>query len=146
MRGHRENDVVFRECLIPDDWIGVDLNTTGHVAVVAHPVSGGIVMLGDISGYPDRDRANQNQRIAKEIVKMARQLWCGIKLEDLTGAGFTGRKKRGTPLAFSRREGSFYHLQKLIERRATGRRGQDRLRGSSVHVQVLQPVRQTRYP
>lgn len=120
MRGHRENDVVFRECLIPDDWIGVDLNTTGHVAVVAHPVSGGIVMLGDISGYPDRDRANQNQRIAKEIVKMARQLWCGIKLEDLTGAGFTGRKKRGTPLAFSRREGSFYHLQKLIERRAQG--------------------------
>ena len=118
---------------LPDDWIGVDLNTTGHVAVVAHPASGGVVMLGDLPEHResgsagrggsarkplDHERANQNQKIAKEIVKMARQLWCGIKLEDLTGAGFAGRKKRGTPLSFSRREGSFYHLQKLIEVRA----------------------------
>ncbi|NLA38759.1 MAG: IS200/IS605 family element transposase accessory protein TnpB [Methanomicrobiales archaeon] len=113
-----------RERMIPhsgDDWIGVDLNTTGHVAVAAHPASGGVVMLGDLSGSTgDRERASQNQKIAKEIVKMARQLWCGIKLEDLTGAGFAGQKKRNAPLAFSRREGSFYHLQKLIEKRAEG--------------------------
>jgi len=116
----RREPAYSRDDFASDDWIGVDLNTTGHVAVVAHPVSGGVVMLGDISGYLDRERANQNQKIAKEIVKMARQLWCGIKLEDLTGAGFAGRKKHGIPLAFSRREGSFYHLQKLIEERAQG--------------------------
>ncbi|MFY9195829.1 MAG: hypothetical protein WAN99_10685, partial [Methanoculleus sp.] len=33
------------------DWIGVDLNTTGHLAVVAHPASGGVVMLGR---WPER--------------------------------------------------------------------------------------------
>ena len=63
-------------------------------------------------------QGDRNQKIAKEIVKMARHLWCGIKLEDLESAGFAGRKKRGTPLLFSRWEGSFYHLQKTIEARA----------------------------
>lgn len=119
------------------DWIGVDLNTTGYTAVVAHPASGGVVMLGErqqtalgcgsaskckkIRALRNRERAvqrDQNQRIAKEIVKMARQLGCGIKFEDLSGAGFAGRAKQSTPLPFSRREGSFYHLQKLVEARA----------------------------
>ncbi|MCK8518815.1 zinc ribbon domain-containing protein [Methanoculleus sp. 7T] len=116
------------------DWIGVDLNTTGYTAVVAHPASGGVVMLGEREQAEDgcggaskrkknrsREQAfrrDQNQRIAKEIVKMARQLECGIKFEDLSGAGFAGRTKQSTPLPFSRREGSFYHLQKLVEARA----------------------------
>lgn len=129
----------------PCNWIGVDLNTTGHLAVVAHPASGGVVMFGrqpelveeghtdphrrysSTSKYKrvrklrERERniqGNLNQKIAKEIVKMAQSLWCGIKLEDLTGAGFAGREKPGTSLMFSRCEGSFYHLQKLIEARA----------------------------
>jgi putative transposase len=129
----------------PDDWIGVDLNTTGHLAVVAHPASGGVVMLGkrpervemgrtdphrrysSTTNYKKvrrrrkRERntqGDQNQKVAKEIVTMARNLWCGIKLEDLTGAGFAGRDKPGTSLFFSRHEGSFYHLQKMIEARA----------------------------
>ncbi|WP_292392204.1 transposase [Methanoculleus sp. UBA303] len=131
--------------LPPDDWIGVDLNTTGYVAVVAHPASGETVMLGEQPEHPeigppgrqgrcssagkrkkiriDRDRESNargdlNQRIAKEIVKMARQLQCGIKLEDLSGAGFAGRQKPGTPLPFSRRDGSFQHLQNLVQDRA----------------------------
>lgn len=63
-------------------------------------------------------RGDLNRRIAKEIVKMARQLQCGIKLEDLSGAGFAGRQKPGVPLPFSRRDGSLYHLQSLLEARA----------------------------
>ena len=129
------------------DWIGVDLNTTGHLAVVAHPASGGVVMLGR---WPERveeeelcaDRCrrysststykrilrrrarersiqgDRNREVAGEVVKMARQLWCGIKLEDLRGAGFAGRKEPNAPLPLSRHEGSLYHLQKLIEARA----------------------------
>ncbi len=127
------------------DWIGVDLNTTGHLAVVAHPASGGVVMLGRRPEHAEGERADlnrrysstskyreirrrrerersiqgdRNQKIAKEIVKMARQLWCGIKLEDLTGAGFAGRKEPNAPLLLSRHEGSFHHLQGLIEARA----------------------------
>lgn len=119
------------------DWIGVDLNTTGYTAVVAHPASGGVVMLGEREQTEDgcggalkrkknrmirscelAVRRNQNQKIAREIVKMARHLQCGIKLEDLSGAGFAGRQKPGVPLPFSRRDGSFYHLQNLVEARA----------------------------
>lgn len=127
------------------DWIGVDLNATGHLAVVAHPASGGVVMLGRqpelgegkyanprkrYSSTSKHKRARRlrerernirgdlNQNVAKEIVKMARQLWCGIKLEDLAGAGFAGLEEPGTPLLFSRHKGSFYHLQKTIETRA----------------------------
>ncbi|WP_301677174.1 transposase [Methanoculleus methanifontis] len=131
---------VFADNTPSGDWIGVDLNTTDHLAVVAHPASGGVVTLGE---FPDdaehreqrgsalkgkryrterdresRIRGDQNRRVASEIVRMARQLQCGIKLEDLAGAGFTGREKPGTPLPFSRRDGSFYHLQNLIEGRA----------------------------
>ncbi|MBP7411601.1 transposase [Methanoculleus sp. 10] len=124
----------------PDGWIGVDLNTTGYIAVVAHPASGGVVMLGEqpedagirergssagkhkkLKEARDREssvRGGLNRRIAREIVKMARHLQCGIKLEDLSGAGFAGRQKPGVPLPFSRRDGSFYHLQNLVEARA----------------------------
>ena len=131
---------VFADSAPAGDWIGVDLNTTGHIAVVAHPASGGVVMLGELAddvdhrercgsarkgkkGRAERDResrirGDQNRRIAGEIVKMARQLQCGIKLEDLTGAGFTGRQKPGTPLPFSRRDGSLHHLRNLVEGRA----------------------------
>lgn len=131
---------VFVDNTPSGDWIGVDLNTTDHLAVVAHPASGGVVMLGEFPDDADRReqrgstgkgkkrraerdrerriRGDRNRRVANEIVKMARQLQCGIKLEDLAGAGFTGREKPGTPLAFSRRDGSFYHLQNLIEGRA----------------------------
>jgi len=42
---------------LPDDWIGVDLNTTGHVAVVAHPASGGVVMLGDLPEHRESGSA-----------------------------------------------------------------------------------------
>ncbi|HQC33240.1 MAG TPA: transposase [Methanoculleus sp.] len=123
----------------PGDWIGVDLNATGSIAVVAHPASGGVVMLGEQpegAGTPERcsggkrkalraardressARGDLNRRIAREIVKMARNLECGIKLEDLTGAGFAGRQKPGAPLLFSRRDGSFFHLQNLLMVRA----------------------------
>lgn len=128
---------VFADNTPSGDWIGVDLNTTGHLAVVAHPASGGLVMLGELpddaehrerSGSAgkgkkrraERDResrirGDQNRRVAGEIVKMARQLQCGIKLEDLAGAGFAGRQKPGTPLPFSRRDGSLHHLKNLLE-------------------------------
>jgi len=131
---------VFADNTPSGDWIGVDLNTTGHIAVVAHPASGGVVMLGEPGNDAEqrercgsagkskkrraerdresRIRGDQNRRVAREIVKMARQLQCGIKLEDLSGAGFAGRQKPGIPLPFSRREGSFYHLRNLVEARA----------------------------
>ena len=137
---HTRDDAVFRAA--HGDWIGVDLNTTGYTAVVAHPPSGGVVMLGErpergcadlpgrcssaskrkkIRKLRDREltlRIDRNQKIAGEIVKMARQLRCGIKLEDLSGSRFAGRKKQSASPEFSRGEGSFHHLQKLVEDRA----------------------------
>ncbi len=134
---NRAITLAFVDSPLPDGWIGVDLNTTGYIAVVAHPASGGVVMLGRqqkdagthsnvgkrrnqkaIRDHESSVRCDLNRRIVKEIVKMARQLQCGIKLEDLSGAGHAGRQKPGVPLPFSRRDGSLYHLQNLLEARA----------------------------
>jgi putative transposase len=128
-----------------DGWIGVDLNTTGHIAVLAHPGTGKVVKLGKKSQHVqikysslleryrsagkygkirkirNRERSilkDLNHRISKEIVNVARMLECGIKLERLYSSKSVGRQKQKASFEFSVHNGSFYQLQKMVEAKA----------------------------
>ena len=90
-------------------WIGVDLNTTGHVAVAAEPVSGKVMKLGKnihynhshslknctklwkegklwkLKKYKSRERKNFKtaiNTISRQIVSFAESLGSGIKFES----------------------------------------------------------------
>ena len=95
-----------------EHYIGVDLNTRGHIAVVADPESGKVWKLGkmryhihkkyenikkrlyDMGKYKQlkavRNREknivnNLNHKISRKIVNVALYTGCGIKLENLNG-------------------------------------------------------------
>jgi putative transposase len=126
-------------------WIGVDLNSTGHIAVVADPVSGKIVKLGKrarhihikygnlsenlrkngefrkVKRIKNRERRilrDLNHKVSKEIVTLARSLCCGIKLEKLYSTRQNERRTRPTLPDFSISSGSFYQLQQMVEAKA----------------------------
>lgn len=128
-------------------WIGVDLNTTGHVAVAADPVSGKVMKLGKNIHYThshslknctklwkegklwklkkvkSRERKNFKtaiNTISRQIVSFAESLGSGIKFEKLFSAHYS-IPIRGL-YDFSFDNGSFYSLQRLVEKRA-GERG-----------------------
>lgn len=131
--------------LLPDQWIGVDLNTTGHIAVVAHPASGKVMKLGKKAPHvaakcrslleryrkagkytkarriKDRERSilkDLNHQISKEIVNLARMLECGIKLEKLFSTRQIRKRKKTASIEFSLDNGSFFQLQKMVETKA----------------------------
>jgi putative transposase len=123
----------------------VDLNTTGHLAVVAVPINGEVIKLGkkprnyrsklyhtcfklrkekkfrELKRIKNRERAtfkDLNQKISRAIVETARCHECGIKLERLFGQGASNRKKHRCALEFSFDTGSFYQLQRMVELKA----------------------------
>ncbi|EQD56005.1 IS605 OrfB family transposase, partial [mine drainage metagenome] len=96
----------------PKTWIGVDLNTTGHVAVVGNPATGKVMKLGKealhihnkyrnmrrkmqkkgkygvvkkIRNRESRIITNINHHIAKAIVENAQENNAGVKFEKLEG-------------------------------------------------------------
>lgn len=129
-------------------WIGVDLNTTGHVAVAADPNSGKIVKLGKsihnvhnhavnnctklwkegklwkLKKYKTKERKTFKTAlaaIARQIVSFADSLDSGIKFEKLFSAGYSLHESPLHPFEFSFNNGSFFTLQKMVERRAYNR-------------------------
>ncbi|MDT8356946.1 MAG: transposase [Methanomicrobiaceae archaeon] len=122
----------------------MDLNTTGHLAVVAVPKNGEVIKLGkksrnyrsklsqtcfklrkekkfrEIKRIRNRERSlvkDLNQMISRAIVETARCYECGIKLERLFGTG-GNRKKQGYTLEFHFDTRSFYQLQRMVESKA----------------------------
>ena len=98
--------------ITPKAWIGVDRNTTGHIAVVANPSTGNVWKLGKgalhihnkykiirrdlhkkgklrlvnyINGRESMIAKGLNHKLAKEIVNIAIANNTGIKLEQLDG-------------------------------------------------------------
>lgn len=125
-----------------DNYIGVDLNTTGHCAVVGNPKTGKIMKLGKkayhihnkynnirrdlqrkgkysrikkIRNREQRIVRDLNHKISRKIVETARENESGIKMEDLQGI----RNARSTrSFRYSLNSWSFYQLQKMIEYKA----------------------------
>ena len=126
-----------------DKWIGVDLNTTGHVAVIANPETGKVKKLGKKADHTHKKYKNirrhmqkagkygvvkrlkkresqivrdMNHKISCEIVNTAKEENSGIKLEKLEGIRRTARSRR--TFRYSLHSWSFYQLQSYIEYKA----------------------------
>jgi putative transposase len=127
-------------------WIGVDLNTTGHGAVAADPSSGKIVKLGKsihhvhhhsintctklwkegklwkLKKYKTKERKSFKAALAtisRQIVSFAESLDTGIKFEKLFSTRYSQRESPlHHPFEFSFENGSFFTLQKMVEKRA----------------------------
>ena len=126
-----------------DNYIGVDRNTTGHIAVAANSKTGKIWKLGKsglhihkkysnirrtlqkqgkyrkvkhIKNRESRIVKDLNHKISKKIVETAKENNCGIKLEDLTG--IRNNKKHTRSFNYSLNSWSFYQLQVFIEYKA----------------------------
>jgi putative transposase len=129
-------------------WIGVDLNTTGHVAVAADPGSGKFVKLGKsihnchnhsinnctklwkegklwkLKKYKTKERKRFKTALAaisRQLISFAESLDSGIKFEKLFSAGYSHYASLLNPCEFSFDNGSFFTLQKMVERRAHNR-------------------------
>ena len=126
-----------------DKWIGVDLNTTGHVAVMANPETGKVKKLGRKAEHIHKKYKNirkrlqkagkygvvkrlkkreshivkdLNHKISREIVDTAKEEGSGIKLEELRG--IRKRAKTSRSFRYSLHSWSFYQLQDMIEYKA----------------------------
>ena len=130
---------------IPARWIGVDLNTTGHAAVAAEPDSGKVLKVGKNVHYVrsnsiknctklyregklwklKKDKSRERKafkaalhKISRQIVTFAESLGSGIKFEKLFSSRYSHSHDAGGFIEFSFGNGSFFSLQRLVERMA----------------------------
>lgn len=127
----------------PDNWIGVDMNTKGHVAVMADPRTGKVTKLGKAASHihtkykairrklqhvgnyrqvkriknrESRIVRDLNHKISRKIVQEAKNTGSGIKLEELKG--IRKSKKHSKSFRYSLNSWSFYQLKTMIEYKA----------------------------
>lgn len=127
----------------PKGWIGVDRNTTGHIAVVADPETGKVLKLGksakhihdkyrnirrslqshgkyrkvkEIKNRESRVVRDLNNKVSRKIVDAAKSSDKGIKLELLEGIRKTARQVRS--FRYALHSWSFYQLERMIEYKA----------------------------
>ena len=124
----------------PKGWIGVDRNTTGHIAVVADPETGKILKLGksakhihdkyrnirrslqshgkyrkvkEIKNRESRVVRDLNNKVSRKIVDAAKSSDMGIKFELLEGIRKTTKQARS--FRYALHSWSFYQLERMIE-------------------------------
>lgn len=127
----------------PQDWVGVDLNTTGHCAVAANPKTGKVKKLGKQAshirskaratrrrlqkkGKLRRLKAHRNKeqrrlrdidhKISKAIVEEAVRSGSGIRMEDLSGIRKTTKQAKSFKGALH--SWSFFQLQTFVAYKA----------------------------
>jgi len=127
----------------PETCLGIDRNTTGHVAVIANAQTGAVAKLGKkclhihkkysrmrrklqmkgkqnalkkIKNREQRIVRDTNHKISRKIVGMAKEQNAVIKLENLTG--IRNNKKHARSFNYSLNSWSFYQLQQFIEYKA----------------------------
>jgi len=128
---------------ITNDYIGVDLNTTGHCAVIGNPNTGKIIKLGKEANHIHQKYKNirkslqkqgklrlvkkiknreskiikdLNHKISKKIVDEAIKQKCNIKMEDLKDIRKTTKSRKTFRYALN--SWSFYQLRNMIEYKA----------------------------
>ena len=129
--------------MIPQQFIGVDRNTTAHVAVTANPDTGKIEKLGKSALHIHRkysairkqlqregkfrklvvvkDRESRivkdlNHKISRKIVDMAQVQHAALVFEDLNGIRQTRKQHRSFKYALH--SWSFFQLQTFVEYKA----------------------------
>jgi len=132
-----------KELIQTDKYIGVDLNTTGHIAVLSDPETGKIIKMGKKANHIHTKYKNirrnlqkkgkykkvkqikhresnivkdLNNKISHKIVETAIESNSGIKLEKLTG--IRNNTKHTKSFNYSLNSWSFYQLQQMIEYKA----------------------------
>jgi putative transposase len=136
---------VYPATFIATRWIGVDLNTTGHVAVAADILSGKTMKLGKNIHY-NHHQSSKNctklwkegklwklkkvksrerktfksalNAISRQIVSFAESLGSGIKFEKLFSPRYSHRQSAEGLFEFSFNNSSFFSLQRQVEKRA----------------------------
>jgi len=145
-----DNGYVYLSVTVPDkepmqvdNYIGVDRNTTGHIAVAANPITGEVFKLGKkghhihkkyknirkslqakgktkkLKQVKDRESRivrDLNHKISSKLVRIALAAKSGIKLEDLKG--IRNNRKHSKSFNYSLNSWSFYQLQTFIEYKA----------------------------
>ncbi|QRF74671.1 putative transposase [Thermoplasmatales archaeon] len=126
----------------PKGYIGVDRNTTGHIAVTGNPETGKVMKLGKkaehthrkyknirknlqkkgkyrkVKETKDRERKIErdiNHKVSKKIVQEAKNNGMGIKLEYLKGIR---NAKSSRNFRYSLNSWSFHRLEQMIEYKA----------------------------
>jgi putative transposase len=129
--------------IVPDQWIGVDLNTTGHCAVASCSDTGKVLKLGKSAYHIHKKYKNQrkklqkkgklrlvnkighreslivrdiNHKISRKVVDYAAENKAGIVLEDLTN--IRKSKKNRKSFKYSLHSWSFYQMRNFIEYKA----------------------------
>ena len=131
------------ELIKHDKFIGVDLNTTGHCAVIGIPHTGKVIKLGkkanhihtkyknirkrlqSLKKYRKLNRIKRresnivrdlNHKISKKIVLTAKENGCSIKLENLHG--IRNNNKQARSFKYSLSSWSYFQLRNFIEYKA----------------------------
>ena len=124
---------------VVDGYVGVDRNTTGHIAVVGNPSTGKVLKLGKqaehihkkyknirrslqkkgkyglVKKIKHRERRiirDLNHKISRKIVDTADKNNVGIKLEDIKQIRKTAKSRRG--FRYSLNSWSYYQLEQMI--------------------------------
>ena len=127
----------------PNSWIGVDLNATGHCAVIGNPTTGKVVKLGKkaphlqekyrrVRRYLQKKRAHKavkriknkaqrvirdlNHKISRKIVDFAASTRSGIVFENLKG--IRQNRKHAKTFNYSLHSWSFYQLRQFVNYKA----------------------------
>jgi len=132
-----------QELVEPKSYLGVDLNATGHIAVMANPETGKVEKMGKQARYihdkykhirktlqkqgklgllkkikhrESNKVRDLNHKISKHIVEVAKEKGMGIKLEAIKGIHNTRKKSRS--FNHTLHSWSFYQLGQFIEYKA----------------------------
>jgi len=127
----------------PKTWIGIDRNTTGHIATLASPETGKVWKLGKkadhthkkykeirrklqkagkfrllkkIKNRESRIMKDLNHKVSRKAIEVAKENNAGIKLEKLVG--IRNNKKHTKSFNYGLNSWSFYQLEKFIEYKA----------------------------
>ncbi len=146
-----DNEYIYLACtileqpeMIPQTFIGVDRNTTGHIAVTANPDTGKIEKFGKKAIHIHKKYSairkrlqkegkfrefnkigcresnivkDLNHKISRKIVDMAKEKHAALVFEDLKGIRNTS-KRQSKSFRYALYSWSFYQLQIFVEYKA----------------------------